>query len=639
MEVQSFRRIFLFVFLLFFSKNLRAGIDSLEFSGSDVDYEIQYDDFTIPEKAKIEINSSLFSKFFTDSIRKKIKIHKQRNGDFLSIYELQQIEGINIELLEFLRKKGKIRHTTPFFTRLKYTPLSFRYLFQTETKFEEENRVPPFSILNNFHNFTLNFNTFFKLYFLVENDSGEGKQELYDFYSASLEMRDISIFKTIVLGNYQMTIGQGSFLWAGFQPFIYDNILSLKRNSFLLKSYTSKSEYGFLRGVAFQTKPFLKNMDIAFGISKTFQDGIIENNLVKSFDEDGYHRTELELERKRNVGDFFLLSSIGFRSEHILVRAHYAFTHYSKEISPDSTFYSIHDFRGNTVRQLGGYFDFSLGNSSLFGEYSKTIENKHAYNISFHSTPNATNTIGVSYFRESKEYFASKGISFLGDATSGGISGVYFGIKNNLTPLISGLFYFTLSEHETPRFRFIGIGQYNRQFIGRIDLKKRKKIELYLRTKYSEKNEQEKEETIKTTEQKKISLRAHSKYFINDFNFLFFRAEISKINFKEDAKSILFFFAFKTHMFRNRISNYFRITYFNAPKYENRIYAYENDLPYNFRSFSHYGKGLKFNFIARSKVSKKISLGAHFRYVLYQKRGDENNLHEHFLKFQCKISL
>jgi hypothetical protein len=36
-----------------------------------------------------------------------------------------------------------------------------------------------------------------------------------------------------------------------------------------------------------------------------------------------------------------------------------------------------------------------------------------------------------------------------------------------------------------------------------------------------------------------------------------------------------------------------RVCFFDVPYYESRIYAYENDVLYDFTSFMHYGKGIR----------------------------------------------
>jgi hypothetical protein len=36
-----------------------------------------------------------------------------------------------------------------------------------------------------------------------------------------------------------------------------------------------------------------------------------------------------------------------------------------------------------------------------------------------------------------------------------------------------------------------------------------------------------------------------------------------------------------------------RVCFFDVPGYESRIYAYENDVLYDFTSFMHYGKGIR----------------------------------------------
>jgi hypothetical protein len=131
-----------------------------------------------------------------------------------------------------------------------------------------------------------------------ENDIGE--PDTGDFISLSLSLEDAGILKRAVLGNYELSFGQG--LLAGQGRYFTkgaDAIDGVLMASKPLRPYASSSEYGFMQGAAAMVSFY--PVDITAFYSHNRVDASISDGLVTSITTTGYHRTENEQQKKDNL--------------------------------------------------------------------------------------------------------------------------------------------------------------------------------------------------------------------------------------------------------------------------------------------------------------------------------------------------
>jgi hypothetical protein len=71
---------------------------------------------------------------------------------------------------------------------------------------------------------------------------------------------------------------------------------------------------------------------------------------------------------------------------------------------------------------------------------------------------------------------------------------------------------------------------------------------------------------------------------------------------------------------RINLKFWLRACFFDVPEYGNRIYAYENDVLYDFTSFMHYGKGIRGILMLRWAPFDWLDLWLRFSTVYYTSR-------------------
>ncbi len=119
-------------------------------------------------------------------------------------------------------------------------------------------------------------------------DKDPGENSYLDFYSLALSVKDVSIFSTIDLGNYSISLGNGMLFSNASNVSKSAGPISplLSRNAYSLKSYRSLSENGFLRGAAFAV-PFGDFKFTGFASSKALNAHLNSSGFVTSIDYSG----------------------------------------------------------------------------------------------------------------------------------------------------------------------------------------------------------------------------------------------------------------------------------------------------------------------------------------------------------------
>ncbi|MFN5346845.1 MAG: hypothetical protein ACK5B3_06430, partial [Bacteroidota bacterium] len=205
------------------------------------------------------LQSGLFSNTEVDSILN----YRNRYGFFYSIEELQAIEVISISRLEILKSILSFELPTSFNDIANFKKMDGRIVarmaipFLKNNKSEDENYNG-----NNFREaigLKLNLNEKINFVFNAEKDAGElfqfaKKVKGFDYNSAHLTLKNIRRFNRIVLGDYQIQLGQGLAIWQGMSLGKTSDIVTIRKQEAGIKDYNGMSEFGFFRGVAIEYK-------------------------------------------------------------------------------------------------------------------------------------------------------------------------------------------------------------------------------------------------------------------------------------------------------------------------------------------------------------------------------------------------
>ncbi|NQZ74868.1 MAG: helix-hairpin-helix domain-containing protein, partial [Ekhidna sp.] len=317
----------------------------------DVSYEDIYESLLLYYTSKLNLNtvepeelSSLYvlnpaqiSNFFS---------YRDQFGKFLSINELQAIPEMDLEtirmLLPFVTVTESQIDNRPLFKRileeennyflLRYSrrleeQLGYTPALPLDTTFvRDENNVVVDTLTsaptryqgspNKFYGrFRTSHRNDFSLGFTFEKDNGEsfgfdnGKKG-FDFYSYHLLLENKWGFRKIMLGDFQMQVGQGVVFGAGFNAGKgAETVNTTKRNTLGLRPYTSVLESGFFRGAGVTKN--INDFELTLFYSQLNQDGNIQSDttfsdfdeFINSIQNTGFHRTPSELAARNQISE------------------------------------------------------------------------------------------------------------------------------------------------------------------------------------------------------------------------------------------------------------------------------------------------------------------------------------------------
>lgn len=598
-----------------FSKKLdSAGLNYLE---TEINFS-SYDDYYI-QKETIPLNSKKFYGFFNLNIQKKIKEYIKRYGKLISFYELLRIDSSYYLYLNKLNKKYNFIENRKMFYEENKT--NIRSIFQINTK--------PFDY-SDYSSTGYNFGLRIKhgekisIYSVFDKDPYEPNN--FDFVSFSLEIKNLSFIKHVILGDYNYQFGSGSAIWSGFRPIVYDNVLSIIKNPVGIKPHNSRVENGYQRGMVLRVKK-IKNIGLTIGYSNKNHDSNIKNNIVTSIDKSGYHITKGNLDKKNNLNEKMLFSTLDFRYRNLYLDFIYSKTMYNKKVFLDTT--------KKTFTLYGLNIKYETNNTLHTIEVASN-NRKKSFIFSNLIAVNKQIDLALGLYKYFKGYYNINGYDFYGNNIEPSY-GLFLGhniLFSNKLSLVNNFRTINIIQDE----KYTGNEQ-KKELISKLVYSNKKKYRFYLRIRYKYSTNQTKDEninSIKNIIEEKTNVRLDARVLTG------FRASVLsrlEVSFFEKQIGFLFYVANRMDIKKIGLNLYSRFSIFNAKDYENRIYAYENDLPYNFLTFSHYGQGLKANIILRKKVFNSLSFGISYRGVNYFLKGNLKNLYEDFIRVQLKYEI
>jgi hypothetical protein len=210
---------------------------------------------------------------------------------------------------------------------------------------------------------------------LTEKDVGE--QSLADFYSASVQIKNIYNLKTLVLGDYNLAFGQGLAIYSARLLFKSpESIFSVKPSARPLRLYGSTFEQNFFRGAAAELE-FGKISVIGFWSNNFFTASQSDTSFT-SFSTTGLNRSQTEISRKNNTQELTLGGHLSARVPlpvgALKLGATYFTSRYSVPLVPASRFDNFFAFRGTEISVAAADLDAVWGRVNVFGEVARSIE-------------------------------------------------------------------------------------------------------------------------------------------------------------------------------------------------------------------------------------------------------------------------
>ena len=582
----------------------------------------------------------------SDKQIKNLNAHIEKNGKLLSVYELQSIEGFDLEtiyrILPFMTVNNTVMNIDAgsLWKRI-LNEENNSVILRSERILEDQkgyNPVPkedgtlPSHYLGDPWKFYLRYRVShkndFSLGFLAEKDKGEQliwdpetKRYGMDFYSFHFQTYNKGRFKRIAIGDYQIQEGQ-SLIFAG--GFLIgkgtETINSVRRTSVGIRPYTSAIEGGFFRGAA-ATYKVNNRIDLTVmgsRIKVDAKDINAEDTLVDLGDfsislsslNAGNHRTQTELDKKHNATKYDVGTNLKYLSKDkkLQIGISALQTSFSDSVKPSSSLYNYHAFEGKSNFIYGGNYSYNWRNFNFFGEIAQSGSGGVGAVQGVMASLSQKLQFAMHLRNYAKNFHSFNGDPFA-ESTNRNEKGVYWGAKykfNNKWEL--SLYY---DKFKFPWLRSsVDQPSFGDEYLARLYYKPKRNIAIYFQHKNETKLRNQTDNisvidyVVPTTKQtqifnidykasKKISLKSRVQWSYH------------KQEFDEQKTTGYMLFQDINFKFRKfRLSGRYAI--FDAEGSNNRQYTYEKDVLYAYSIFSFSGVGVRKFILLRYTPIKKI---------------------------------
>ena len=612
---------------------------------SDFDFNTEFEHLEVYLRKPLNINLASAEDLFEFGLLTPTQInalleYRKTVGNLSIIEELQAVPLFDLNTIQgirpFLTVKGDISTSTSsandLFTKGNHTiVVRSRRILETQKGFVKDEQTGESQYTGSpyqfYSRYKYNFDTKLSYGATMEKDIGEGFLDEYnpqgfDFYSAHFYLHDLNKrIKDVAIGDYELRFGQGLVMWSGFGFGKSSFVSNIKRVGRRVKSYTSVSEFAFLRGGA-GTIGLTDKLDLTAFISYKNRDGNItsldtieaETLEVSSLQTSGLHRTLNEIADENSIQEFTTGGSLKYQfntQNHIA--ANVVYTQLSAPLNRSDQPYNVYRFQDSTL--LNGSLDYSYvyKNLNFFGETAMSnnggLATINGVLVSLESFIDLA--ILQRYF--APDYQTLYTNTFAETTGSTNEQGVYLGLQIKPSREWQYSFYFDTWKHPWLRFQLDAPG-HGYEYFGQVTYQPKRGTQVYLRFRNETKTRNFNDENSQTNylvEHRKINTRLHFQTKITKGLEWRTRLAFSFYDNSEDwLKGFLLYqdLIYKPMNFPFSFSTRFAL--FDTDNYDTRIYAYESDLLYSFTVPPDYNKGSRFYFNIGYRGIRNLTLEA-----------------------------
>jgi hypothetical protein len=431
----------------------------------EVDYEALYELLTELYQNPLDINRVTGEELAGTYLLSPPQIqafldHRSQSGEFLSLYELQSLphwDSATLDtILPFLSLETEKSSPKSFLERLRseensYLLFRHRRTLELRRGYQNDSTVNPNSRYlgdqnDLFLRFRIQHAKDFSLGFLLEKDAGEAlvwdpKTSRYGFNFSSFHHTRYNLgkWKTLSIGDFQASFGQGMVFGAGFSLGKgAETVPTVRRSTLGILPYTASLESGFFRGIGITRQ--LGSWQSTLLISSLRKDGRVSlekdsidnsNQELTSLSQTGLHRSQSELSTKNQLRETNLGTNIQYQARSGKWSAGINALHTQLSIpwirTPNR--YNQFEFSGrsNTVGSM--YFNGSWRNFSFFGESARSSSQGQGTVVGFVSSLSKTVDFSLLWRRYDRHFHSFYATAFAESTRPINEQGTYLGIQ------------------------------------------------------------------------------------------------------------------------------------------------------------------------------------------------------------------
>lgn len=469
--------------------------------------------------------------------------------------------------------------------------------------------------------------------YLLKNNINDSLQKLlgnkchsgFDFFSFHLYAKDIKFIKTLAIGDYKLSFGQGLTMGSGMAFIAKDGSL-LRRNKKITASKSANEIY-YLRGIASTFKYKDIELSIFYSIKNKDANVITYDSInkiplkISSLQESGLHRTYNEIMDKNMIKQQLYGLNLSYHRSNFQIGYTLHKTDLSTELSPDPNIYNTFYFSGKNLINQGIDFYYIIKKAFVYGEVAMSQNNSIAGLIGISIQPTGYIDFTILYRNYAKDYQCLYSNAFSTGSKNRNEEGWY--LSTSITPAANWKFITSFNLYKS---NWLKNNAYSPSLGYELDAQlnyqatQNTLLFIEFRNKIKIKNTSNDNVFQKFLIDEKFNMiRFHATYNITNNITLKNRAEYH-FNFYEDGKknSYLIYQDIIYKPYGKTYDLAFRYELFNAE--QGSVYAYENDILYAFAVGGLSDKGIRTYLVGKTKLFNNLQISGKIGVTFYNNK-------------------
>lgn len=543
-------------------------------------------------------------------------------GKLISIYELQAVPAWDLftlhKLLPFITVKNGIAAKENFLSNFKSGQQD---LLWRATRVVQKSKGYDTSVSNHYlgdpNRIMLRYRYQYKdlLYYglVADKDAGEqflkGAQSLgFDFYSVHFFARRIGIIKSMALGDFTVNLGQGLIQWQSLAFGKNADVMSIKRQSPVLRPYRSAGEFYFNRGIGITLQK--KRMEATFFASYKKISGNLANdttNRVTSLLSSGYYRNATEIADRYKIALTSIGGNLSYEKSSFKIGVNTVAHQFSIPIQKRDEPYNYYAISGRNFFNASVDYSYTYKNMHLFGE---AAVDKNFYTAFVHGALISVDSkveVSILYRNIQKQYQSLFGNAFTENTFPTNEKGFYTGIV--IRPVANWQLNAYADFFQFPWLRYsVNAPSRGYDYLVQLNYLPNKQFEMYVKYKNKNKpvNGSGNRVIYYPEDEIKQSLRIHIADQLSPFVFIQSRLEQMWYNHQSFNAEQGFLGYIEGTYRKQKWSSNLRLQYFETNSYNSRIYTYESDVLYSFSIPAFFDKGFRYYLNLEYSLTKKL---------------------------------
>lgn len=366
------------------------------------------------------------------------------HGQMKTLYELQLIEDMDRQTIQYLlpfvcikaiNNESSFRWKTMLKSAMKYgkneviTRIDIPFY---KRKGYEHTYLGP-SVYNSVK-YAFRYRDQLYAGFVAEKDAGEPffalhNRQGYDYYSFYLLLKDCGRLKTLAVGNYRLSFGQGLVISTDYLLGKTVYASSFNTRSGGIRKHSSTDETNYFRGAA-ATLSITKQWSISGFYSHRSLDGVLTDGEITSIYKTGLHRSQKEADKKNVFTMQLTGGNMSYQQNRIRLGITGIYYVFNRPYEPQLTGYSQYNIHGNQFYNLGIDYAYRWHRFSFQGETAMGKQGSATLNRLQYSPVEGTQLMIVQRYY-SYNYWAMFAHSFGEGSAVQNEQGYYLGMETS----------------------------------------------------------------------------------------------------------------------------------------------------------------------------------------------------------------